>query len=160
MTAAVAQALPSAGLHRIRLIVTAALRHHGPEPTALNRQSAHFDLAALKIILLGSSAEYGSSPGFDLSRLLCDIHGHTYEADDYPPLLLCVSTVVPEPSTSVTMTSYPRVGWLMISYLDPASAFLSRRTCSRTTLVAIGCSMSRRIMVTDGVCPRPTVPAT
>ena len=44
---------------------------------------------------------------------------------------------------SATMSAYPRVGWLMISSLDPASAFLSRRTFSLTTLATNGCSISR-----------------
>jgi hypothetical protein len=46
--------------------------------------------------------------------------------------------------TCLTISSYPRVGWLTISYLDPASALLSRRTFSLTTLATNGCSISRQ----------------
>jgi hypothetical protein len=63
---------------------------------------------------------------------------HTFLRERSPYL----STVVAASRRSVTISSYPRVGWLTISHLDPASAFLSLRSFSRTALAASGCSVS------------------
>jgi hypothetical protein len=55
---------------------------------------------------------------------------------------LLASATVRARRRAATISSYPRVGWLTISYPDPANTFLSPHTFSRTALAAFGCSMS------------------